>query len=193
MKKQILLAFLFFFSLSILAKAQVRYGAKLGGNYTNLRLVHRESVPRIAGQIGALALIPIDNNDMFFVQPEVVYSMQGEYWKTGEIKTPVFLNYINVPIMAKFYFSNEESEFFVEGGPQFAFKIGDNIERLEMPNQKFKSFDLSFGLGLGYSITRDFEFNLRYNYGLLDSVEGDLENNNNNTSQLSFALAYILR
>ncbi len=193
MKKQFLLACLFFFALSILAEAQVRFGAKLGGNYTNLRLIHRESDPRIAGQIGALALIPIDNNDMFFVQPELVYSMQGEYWRTGDVKTNVFLNYINLPVMAKLYISNLEDEFFIEAGPQFGFKIGDNVERLEAKDQKFKSFDLSVGLGFGYSINRDFELNLRYNYGLLDSVEDDAEDNGNNTSQLSFALAYIFR
>lgn len=193
MKKQIVLACLFFFALCTLAEAQVRYGAKIGGNYTNLRLVHRESEPRIGGQIGGLALIPIDNNDMFFVQPEVVYSMQGEYWKTGSTKTNVFLNYINVPVMAKLYISNQEDEFFVEAGPQFGFKIGDDVERLEAAEQKFKSFDFSVGLGFGYSLNRDVEFNLRYNYGLVDSVEKDAEDNVNNTSQLSFAVAYIFR
>lgn len=193
MKKQFLLAVLFFFSLSILAEAQIRYGAKAGGNYTNLRLVHRESEPRIGGQIGGLVLIPIDNNDMFFVQPELVYSMQGEFWKTRDIKTNVFLNYINVPVMAKLYISNQEDEFFVEAGPQFGFKIGENVERLEAPDQKFNSFDFSVGLGFGYSINRDVEFNLRYNYGFIDSVKDDAENNTNNTSQLSFAVAYIFR
>lgn len=193
MKKHFFLATLFFFLSSILLEAQVRFGAKAGGNYTNLRLVHRESESRVGMQVGALALIPVDNNDMFYVQPEVVYSMQGEYWRLGSTKYDIFLNYINIPIMAKFYFSNMESEFFVEAGPQFGFKIVENVEKLESSTQEFKAFDFSVGLGFGYSITRDFEFNLRYNYGLVDSVENDNEDNNNNTSQVSFAVAYIFR
>lgn len=193
MKKQFLFACLFFFSFTIIAEAQIRFGAKAGGNYTNLRLVHRESQSRVGAQVGALALIPIDNNDMFYVQPEVVYSMQGEYWKTRNVTHNIFLNYINVPIMAKFYVSNLEDEFFLEAGPQFGFKIGEDVGSLEAENQEFKSFDFSVGLGFGYSVNRDLEFNLRYNYGLMDSVENDAENNQNNTSQLSFAVSYIFR
>lgn len=192
MKKHFFLAGLFFLLLFNLSDAQVRFGVKAGGNYTNVTKMHRESDPRFGGQIGALALIPIDNNDMFYVQPEVVYSMQGEYWRTDR-KYDVFLNYVNIPVMFKCYFSNVESEFFLEGGPQFGIKVGENIERLESTNLKFNSFDFSLGLGLGYSFTRDFEINVRYNYGFTDVAKNDAADDSNHSSQLSFAVAYLFR
>lgn len=193
MKKQLVFLSIFLFITSTFVDAQVRFGVKAGGNYTNVTNIHRESDSRIGAQIGGLVLIPIDNNDMFFVQPEVVYSMQGEHWRTSNGKYKEFLDYINVPIMAKYYISNLEDEFFLEAGPQFGFKISDNLERLESAESKFKSFDFSLGLGFGYSVNRDFEANLRYNYGLTDVVEKDATDQKNHSSQLSFSVAYIFR
>lgn len=197
MKKQILLASLFFLTLSTLAEAQVRFGAKAGANITNITKVNGVSKSRTSFNIGALALIPIDNNDQFYFQPEVLYSGEGEYLggREGMEEYKNYLNFIKVPLLIKAYLSEADSEFFAAGGPYLGFKIGDNIEAYDHASggQKFNSFDLGVSLGGGYSINRQFEIEARYSFGLTDMVEKDWENANNHNSVLSFGVSYILR
>lgn len=193
-KYALFLSILFIFPQ--LTEAQIRYGAKAGVNISNLTLVNGVSKSRTGLNLGVLALIPLDNNDQFYIQPEILYSNEGEYLggKNGVDKYKNYLNFIKVPILAKAYLSEAESEFFAELGPYFGFKVSDNIEGLDNPNggQKFNSFDFGFSLGFGFSLNRQFEIGGRYSFGIVDMVKNDWENKSNHNSVLSFGLSYIL-
>lgn len=196
LNKQFLFLFALFFLASGGLHGQTRYGIKAGVNITNLTKVNGISKSRTGFQAGGLVLFLLDNNDQFYLQPELIYSMQGEYLvgKDGDNEEyKNFLNYINIPIMLKAYLSEAESEFFAEAGPFIGFKIGENIERLDNPGggQKFNTFDFGIGAGFGYSFSREFEIGARYSYGLSDAVKNDWENTGNHTSVLNFGVSYI--
>lgn len=199
MKKQILLACLFFFSLSILAEAQVRFGARGSASITNITVAHSISKSRTGYQVAALGLIPIDNNDQFYFQPEVNYSAQGEYnvhpHPNGDIDQKTFTSFINIPLNMKAYFSEADNEFFAEFGPYIGFKIGDKIDKFDFPtepdDEKFSSFDFGIGAGFGFSYNRQLEFSVRYSYGFVDQVENDASDDNNLNSVLNFGVSYL--
>lgn len=199
MKKQFVLTCLFFFSLSILAEAQIRFGARGSGSITNITIAHSTSKSRTGFQIAALGLIPIDNSDMFYFQPEINYSAQGEYnvhkHPNGDIDQKTFQNMINIPLNLKAYLSEAESEFFAELGPYIGFKIGEKIDRFDFPtepdDEKLSSFDFGVGAGFGYSFNRNLELSVRYSYGFVDQVENDAADDNNHTSILNFGVSYF--
>jgi len=199
MKKQFLFFFLFLFLISNPLEAQVRFGARASASITNITVAHSISKSRTGFQVAALGLIPIGNNDRFFFQPEINYSAQGEYNvhpdKDGDIDQATFVSFINVPLNMKIYLSEAESEFFAEIGPYIGFKVGDKIEKFDFPtepdDESFSSFDFGLGAGAGYSFNRQWEFSIRYSYGLVDQVKNDAADANNHTSILNFGVSYI--
>ena len=91
--------------------------------------------------IGVLAGFEI--SEKFSVQPELLYSAQGakEDGGDGELK----LDYINIPVMAKFYVAEG---FSLEAGPQVGFLMsakseggGESVEALKSKNNVFKIGD----------------------------------------------------
>ena len=62
--------------------------------------------------------------------------------------------------------------FYVEAGPQFGFKISDNIED-EVIGEFAKNIDLSLALGLGFRTGKGFGFGGRYTAGI--SKVGDFD------------------
>ncbi len=199
MKKQLAYAFIFLFLTSNLLEAQVRFGARGSASITNITVAHSISKSRTGFQIAALGLIPIDNNDQFFFQPEINYSAQGEFnvhpHPDGDIDQKTFLSFINIPLNMKAYLSEAESEFFAEFGPYIGFKIGENIEKFDFPtepdDEEYSSFDFGLGIGFGYSFNREFEVSVRYSYGFVDQVKRDAADDKNHNSVLNFGVSYI--
>lgn len=166
-----------------------RFGITGGGTYSRVSNAHNPSGPRFSGFGGVLALIPVDNNDQFYLQPGVEYLGAGE---TGKDKDAVGApgydavyanNYISVPIYFKGYFSEAESEFFAMAGPKFNFLVSQNITDAPLRytvegdpatgvNGKAADFNFAIGLGLGFSYKRMFEITGRYDIGLSNTYEG---------------------
>lgn len=200
MRNKIVLFAIVTFLFSEFAQAQIRFGARAAGSITNITDVHSNSKSRGGYQIGVTALIPITNNDILFFQPEVQYSAQGEFDQhfrnDGDYKQKVFVSMINVPIFAKLYFTDAESEFFVEGGPFFGIQVGNNTDKFDFETaaeiNEYSGFDFGAGLGVGYSLNRNVEFSVRYLYGLVDQVKNDPISGSNKTSNLNFGISYFL-
>lgn len=181
---------------SSFAFAQFQFGAKVGGGTSNTTVVHGTSKERIGllgGLVGKYQLS--SRTEDHYLQAELLYTNQGEYSvdRNGK-KFKAFIDYLNIPIMYKFYFDDQGSDFFLEGGPQLGFVISDNIDPLgpEADNNELKSFDLAFNVGVGYSYNRKFEANIRYGIGLVDTYGyKKWENDTNRTSFLSLGLTYF--
>ncbi|MCB4234548.1 PorT family protein [Kaistella anthropi] len=139
---------------------------------------------------GALALIPVDNNDQFYIQTEVEYLGAGESGKDKDAKgatgyNAIYANnYISVPIYFKGYFSEAESEFLHwrdeiqfprqpkserSGKP---FYVPEQLEEYPDLNGKASSFNLAIGLGIGFSYKRMLEVTARYDLGLSNTYKG---------------------
>ena len=190
-----------FFLTTVLAAAflsaqvdlsSTRFGITGGPNYSRVQNAHNPSGPRYSFYAGVLALIPIDDNNQFYLQPEVLYLSSGETGKDSNAKgRPGYnaiyaANFISVPINFKGYFSEAESEFFAFGGPRFDFLIGQKVTdtdsnalqkaSYEVNNfGKSGSFNFNIGVGLGYSFKRQLELTAKYDIGLSNAYP-DLKN-----------------
>ncbi|MRX69327.1 Opacity protein [Flavobacterium resistens] len=178
MKKIILTAFAVF--LCGFVKAQeIKYGIKGGLNVANLsENFYASNSPKTGFHIGGFAQIRL--SEKFVFQPEVLFSTQGTKVDNASIydgQNRYFgsviqnLNYINVPLMFKYY---AIEKFSIEAGPQIGFltsettKIevhGVNETKIDA-NNSYKNFDFGLNLGVGYDITKNITVGTRYNLGL---------------------------
>lgn len=169
--------------------SSTRYGLTGGGTYSRVSNAHNPSGARFSLYGGFLALIPIDNNDQFYIQPEVEYLGAGETGKDKDAKGTAGYdavyqnNYISVPLYFKGYFSEAESEFFAMAGPKFNFLINQKVTGAPLRytiegdpvtgvNGKAASFNFAVGLGLGFSFKRQLEIAARYDLGLTNTYKG---------------------
>lgn len=188
MKKVILAAFVLGTITTAVAQQQVKFGPKAGLNFANLS--GDDNSDMLTGfHVGAVAEIKF--NEKFSIQPEVVYSAQGtKYTETfpvlGTVETSLNNDYINIPILAKYYIVDG---FSVEAGPQVGFLMkseskveGGSGSVTTDSKDNFKSTDFGLGLGLAYDLPVGLFVNARYNLGLSDIREntsaGDAVKNN---------------
>lgn len=102
--------------------------------------------------LGGLVDFSISNK--FHVQPELLYSMEGASDDNAG------LDFISIPIMAKYYVTEN---FNLQAGPQIAFVAGgDNVK------DNVKSTDFRLGLGGAYELEGGLFFDARYNMGMTD-------------------------
>ncbi len=187
MKKYVLLvATTLIFGTSTMIAQDVKLGAKAGVNFAKLSGEAVEDADGRTGfHVGFLAEIPL--SERFAIQPELVYSQQGlqskETFDGTEFETKVKLDYLNVPVMAKFYLIDGLS---IEAGPQFGFNInakqelevtgGDTDSDFEITGEddikdEVSGFDLGIGGGLAYQLDNGLFFQGRYIYGLSNVPE----------------------
>ncbi|MBP2833533.1 PorT family protein [Aquimarina sp. U1-2] len=203
MKK--ILVFAVLASLGIVATAQeenIRFGAKAGVNFASIGGDETDDLDgRTSFHLGAIVEIPI--SEKFAFAPELLYSSQGAKFDDFEFdstsgeefstENTIRLNYINVPLMAKFYAAEG---FSLQAGPQIGFltsakeKVeGEGIDAEEDIDEFYKSIDLGLNFGAGYQLPAGIFFDARYNLGLSDLADdredGDDNRISNNVFQIS--------
>ncbi|WP_299124744.1 porin family protein [uncultured Winogradskyella sp.] len=178
MKKVLLFFVSAIFGIAVV-NAQVTFGAKAG---VNLSDITGEMVDSFDGRtslfFGAVAEIEI--SEQFSFQPELLFSSQGSDYKEifdGEsFEGTVKVNYLNVPLMAKYYLVEG---FSVEAGPQIGFLLSAKDEYGDQEDDikdSIKSTDFGINFGLGYKLDNGLNFSARYNFGLSDNIDDpDLE------------------
>jgi hypothetical protein len=208
MKKNILTAvavFVFGFSNAQEAKFGVKAGlnlSTLSGNYVEQSQIQPGFV------LGGFAAVKL--SDKFIFQPELLFSFQGSayrnYYDFGNVQSyeqdNLNLNYLLVPIMAKYYVAKK---FSIEVGPQFGFLLtartnffsytdaGNGYVDSESEDVKdqFKTFDFGINIGGGYDFTDKWGIGLRYNFGLNNAVQNsDGSNYKTNNQVLSVTGSY---
>ncbi|MBQ0769113.1 MAG: PorT family protein [Bizionia sp.] len=165
----------------------VQLGVKGGMNFSTITGDDFNDLDsRTSFNAGLVAEIPITNR--FSIQPEVFYSGQGFDIKEID-QDNVFdtdqnieyqLDYIQVPILAKFYLVDGLS---IEAGPQFGFKINEEIDSqpnsdggdVDISNEdsSVKDFETSITGGLSYKFSSGFFVSGRYTYGLTNLFDDD--------------------
>ena len=139
---------------------EIAFGVKAG--YTNSNFTGDISGDANGGfYIGGL--VDLHVTEAFHVQPELLYSIEGA--KDAKI------NYLRIPIMAKYYIADG---FNLQAGPEVAFKAGgDNFIK-----DSVKSLDFGLGIGAGYELSSGLMFDARYNLGLanISNVGGSFKN-----------------
>jgi len=140
-----------------------------------------------------------DVSDKFSIQPELLYSAQGAKYEDEVLKETIKLDYLNLPIMAKFYVADG---FSLEAGPQVGFllsakgKVEAGGESIEADiKELFKGIDFGFNFGVGYKLPSGINFGARYNLGLSNIIEPDSEFNvgdvKNQNGVIQLSLGYF--
>ncbi|WP_372473096.1 porin family protein [Capnocytophaga sp. ARDL2] len=178
--KQTIFALAAMFALGGTAVAQeVKFGPKAGVNFSKQN--HNDAKAHTGFHVGAVAEIKL--GEKFSIQPEVQYSTQGSKVEREILGTKFSakhqLDYVNVPVVAKFYVVDGLS---IEAGPHVSFLAKESYEvkagnlGVGGSNQKpFEAKKLDYGVsaGLAYDTPSGLFFNARYMIGLNDLRESD--------------------
>lgn len=121
--------------------------------------------------------------EKFALQPEVLYSGQGAKYQNSNVR--LHLDYINVPVLLQYMFSNG---FRVQAGPQVGFLIkAKSINNQVSVNQtdNFNTVDFALSFGASYVHTKSgLGIDARYNHGLSQINEYGYEKMTNRGFQL---------
>ncbi|PKV51224.1 outer membrane protein with beta-barrel domain [Aquimarina sp. MAR_2010_214] len=186
------------FSLGVTAQEEnIRFGAKAGLNIANIAGDAVNGISSRTGfHLGAVVEIPI--SEKFAFQPEVLYSAQGYTMDETvfgiRIEGTTKLDYINIPLIAKYYVVKGLS---IQAGPQVGFLVSAKgevktagIEREEDIDDFYKSVDLGLGFGAGYQLDMGLFFDARYNLGLSDINDVDGDDDKNQNAVIQFSVGY---
>jgi len=134
------------------------FGVKGGVNFATLNGDIDSPDSRTSFHVGVFAEMPIA--PIFSVQVEALYSGQGaeaEFRGSDGDKAELQLDYINVPVLAKFYIVKGLS---IEAGPQFSFLVNDEFDfnpnsdggdiPLDDNGPDFKTFQVGVAGGLTF-------------------------------------------
>lgn len=161
-------------------REDMSFGVKGGLNISSISNIDDDGInkdPLIGFHIGFFGEFMI--SDQFAIQPELLYSTQGVKANFEGEKADFKLDYINVPIMAKYYVADA---FSLELGPQIGFLVSADAESDGVSvdiKDETKSVDVSLGFGASYIFAENFMLGVRYNLGLTqvqeDVFPGDSE------------------
>lgn len=184
-----------------MAQKKFTFGPKVGVDYTHFWGKNTRSFWGFKGifnyQVGAFIEYRFTNK--ISVAPEVVFASQGDKFNyvydiyddydniIGEKEGTLTynINYINVPIIFKYYVIPSLS---IDFGPQLGVNVYSK-ETMKEPGGKdngtydnddeTKAFDIGIGLGLTYNITSDVFVQGRYTLGVTSVFEwGEHKNGN---------------
>ncbi len=150
-------------AISISIIAQVNIGVKAGLN--KYALTGDDQSYKTALHFGAFAQIPL--KAILVVQPELLFSAEGNGFEENGIKSEQHLNYVNIPLMLKV---KTKGGFYAEAGPQLGFLMAAKNKETGSPSEDIKKFfkgsNLSFCAGMGYQFKMGLGVGARYNFGL---------------------------
>lgn len=178
MKKLLVVAAVAVFGLGNVTAQDIKFGAKGGLNFATLSGDNTGDIGTVtAFNFGLMAELPI--TEKFSFQPELLYSGQG--FSAGN--NTVALNYLNVPLMGKYYLTKG---FSLEAGPQIGYLLSAKNEAVDVKDS-FKSVDFGANFGVGYKLENGLNFSARYNLGLsnINNVDGINDKNKNGVFQVS--------
>ncbi len=198
MKKLLVFAVLASFSLVATAQEEsIRFGAKAGLNLSNISGDGTDDLDgRTSFHIGAVVEIPI--SEKFAFAPELLYSAQGASFDDTilgvEVESTTILDYINIPLMAKYYVAQGLS---LQAGPQIGFlasakaKVeGGGVDEDTDIKDNVKGIDFGLNFGAGYQLDMGLFFDARYNLGLSDINDFDDGDDSNQNAVIQLSVGY---
>ena len=189
------------------AMAQVQFGGKVGFDMTHFWGQGIDHGMKPDYQVGLMMEYKFSSR--FAIAPEVVFAAQGgkdklflldidqhgiEFVSSAGMKYNA--NYINVPVMLKYYAT---PNFSVDFGPQVGFNVYHKItakktnESIDIKDRT-KPVDLGLGLGATYNLTDNAFVQARYTMGLTkvfkdEEVLGE-NNAKNGNVQIAFGMKF---
>ncbi|MDY0090170.1 MAG: porin family protein [Flavobacteriaceae bacterium] len=206
--KKIILSILAVVAFGTANAQDIKFGAKAGLNISNLTGDTEDTKSKIGFHLGGVIEIKI--TDKFSVQPELLFSTQGAKYEESEsfggesykYETTMKLNYLNIPIMAKYYVAEN---FSILAGPQVGFLMSAKADWEETYSfggttesdsgeedvkDFYKGIDFGLNLGLGYDFTENIFVEARYNLGLSNIADVDNYKEKNSVFQISLGYRF---
>jgi len=194
------------------AMAQLSIGPRVAVNFSNIAVSNLEEEPDLKSLFGLAfgAAAEVGISETFAFQPEVLFSQHGfatEDSLFGEtLELNVRLNYLQIPLLAKFKFGSDAVVVNVVAGPHIGFGIGDITVETEVGGESekesgpwedtgFQKFDFGITGGVGVSFAAgpgDLGLDIRYQLGLsnlLDEPEDDEKGTHRN---FQVGLSYLI-
>jgi hypothetical protein len=175
MKSKILLLSLLMSCMSFAAfsQAQFAFGIKGGLNFSKIdpQASVATNLDGATGyHAGAFALVKIA---MIGIQPEVIFSKQGSDFTVNTTNYEANFDYINVPILLKFYLPLGLN---LQAGPQFGFLTVADLKQTatstnstqDVKNLFADKSDLAIAIGAGWDLPFGLTVDARYNIGMSD-------------------------
>jgi len=178
MKKLVLITVIAVLGLANVNAQKINFGAKAGLNFAFITGDNTDDLDPITDfHFGVQAEISV--SEKFSFQPELLYSGQG---------SEVNLNYLNMPLIGKYYLTKE---FSIEVGPQIGFLLSKNNDT--DVKDSFRELDFGANFGIGYKFESGLNFGARYNLGLSDinNINGFSDKNRNGVFQLSIGYFFF--
>jgi opacity protein-like surface antigen len=124
--------------------------------------------------------VNFDFGPILGLQPEVVFSMQGEKESEGDFSATTRLNYINVPVLLDI---KPFAGFSILVGPQIGINLyksmsngdesisgSDLADQLEAVGTKINTIDFAAVLGVQYTFIGHLTVGARYNFGFTPAI-----------------------
>lgn len=172
MKKLLLSAAFAVCSVIAVNAQEVKFGVKAGPQIANLTGddFFDEADSKFGFHAGVYANIKF-GGDQFAFQPELLFSTQGAKLDEQGVDIKYNLNYLNIPLMLKWY---AYEGFNVEFGPQVGFNMSAKAKG-EFLGQSFngdmediETIDFGLNIGAGYELESGINFGIRYGLGLTE-------------------------
>jgi len=160
---------------STIVNGQTTFGVKGGVNIANIKTKDMDNEaykPRVSGHGG----IYVNHmfNTHFAIQPEVLYSGEGQRFTLNNVEHRWSVNYIEIPLMLQVY---PAKDFYIEAGPQVGLLLG---AKDKMPNDNhvsikgnFATAQFSVAAGVGFKVADRVTIYGRYNLGFTDIYSYD--------------------
>ncbi len=216
MKLKILFIFAFVLINSTIY-SQTYFGFKVGGNASNVIGDNEIQGVKFAMHVGAVAEIQV--SDLFSIQPELLFSIQGsekkldanlvqdneyimvngyyvslpikDYDNIDDVKLKNNNYYISLPIMVK-YFVNEFIS--IDLGPQISYltfaQISNGSKEWTDVKDSYNALDYGVNLGASYEMDNGMNINIRYNYNFANVYKSDYFDLKANNTNIQVSLGY---
>jgi len=179
----VLITFTSYAQLQVGLKAGVNVSNFTGGDFNNI-----ETKSLVGFHGGSFLRWMFDK---LALQPELLFSTQGAKLDSAGMEKDYKVNYLNIPIMLQYEMNGG---FYLEAGPQFGFKLDEDVPDNTTAEDFANSSDVAIALGLGYHTKIGLGIGARYNVGV--SKVGNFEAGNINpdfkNGVLQFSLFYTI-
>ena len=202
MKKSFLLILSVAFTLGL--NAQIRYGVKVGGTLSNVvsTIGERSESGNIKIGVQAGGMLEYSFNELFALQPELQYVLNGSSKKGEIIDAALTFHNIQLPINLKVKFGVENLKFYATAGPYLGLlaaaktttTLGGISGTFDMFDKDFRDFyklrrmDFGIGVGLGVELSK-IAVGVGYQFGLAN-LQG-VDNTSMKVGTFNLSLGYF--
>ncbi|MEO7922071.1 MAG: porin family protein [Chitinophagaceae bacterium] len=165
--------------------AQPKPGIKAGLNYASLSGYDGDRL--LSLHAGVFVNQHLGKN--WRIQPELLYSGEGQHYITDEGDQTIALSFVSVPVMFQYF---PTGNFYIEAGPQLAVIISAQSREAGTHfnlKRSFRNTAFGWNAGAGVGISKNIGVYARYHFGLTDLTLYDNDIDRSQVAQLGVIMS----